>query len=292
MSLNGIDISRYQGEPDFSKVKDAVDFVIMRAGYGRYASQIDESFERNYSQCKKYGIPCGAYWFSYAKSANEAKQEASAFLAAVKDKKFEYPIYYDIEGDSLINKSTVSAMCSAFCTELEDAGYFAGIYISRSPAQQYLTDEVRDKYALWIAEYNSQLNWSGPVGMWQYSSTGRINGISGNVDLNTAYTDYPQIITIGGFNGYDKPDDENAKILDSSGFKQGDKSLGVLAYKQMLIIAKKQKIITQSVDDNSSFGEGTLKATNRLLADLGYRQNGIAGNNLIKKLRKLISDKI
>lgn len=66
MTKKGIDISRYQGKPDFAKLKNEVDFVILQAGFGRYAYQKDAEFERNYSECKKYGIPVGAYWFSYA----------------------------------------------------------------------------------------------------------------------------------------------------------------------------------------------------------------------------------
>ena len=98
----GIDISYCQGLPDFAKVRSAVDFVIMQIGYGRYAGQIDKTFERNYSECKKHGIPCGGYWFSYATTADEARQEAKCCIAAIKGKQFEYPIYFDVEGKSLV----------------------------------------------------------------------------------------------------------------------------------------------------------------------------------------------
>ena len=114
----GIDISHYQGSPDFAKVRGAVDFVIMQIGYGRYAGQIDKTFARNYSECKKHGIPCGGYWFSYATTADEARQEAKCCIAAIKGKQFEYPIYFDVEGKSLGGKTGVSAMCKSFCEEL------------------------------------------------------------------------------------------------------------------------------------------------------------------------------
>lgn len=278
----GIDISYCQGQPDFAKLAKSVDFVIMQAGYGRYSSQKDTTFERNYSQCKKYGIPCGVYWFSYAKSAAEAKLEAAACLEVIRGKQFEYPIYFDVEGKSLINRTAVSAMCEAFCGALEKAGYFAGIYMSRSPAQTMLTSEAANKYALWLAEYGSKLNWSGKVGMWQNSSTGKVSGVSGSVDTDICYVDYPEIIKETGKNGYAKPN--ASKVLDSTGMKRGDKSLGVLAYKQLLIIAKAKGYISTAVKNDSGFGAGTEKATNELLKRFGFMENGIAGDELVRRL--------
>lgn len=287
MKRKGTDISAYQGQPDFSKVKTQADFVIIRAGYGRYSSQKDKCFERNYSECKKHGIPCGAYWFSYSVTAADAKKEAKACLEAIKGKQFEYPIYYDIEGGSLTDKATVSAMCREFCGELEKNGYFAGIYMSRIPAQNYLTEDVKKRYALWLAEYGGALKWQGLPGMWQYSSTGRINGIAGNVDLDECYEDYPGIIRSAGLNGFSGPE-----VLDSSGMKRGDDSAGVYAYKSLLRTAALTGVVSVSVDSNGIFGEGTEKATNALLKKWGYRQNGIAGEKLIKRLYEETAERI
>ena len=293
VKLKGIDVSHYQGNIDYSKLKGKVDFVIMQIGYGRYANQVDSTFERNYQQCKKYGIPCGGYWFSYATTADEAKKEAQACLQVIKGKQFEYPIYFDVEGKSLVGRTGVSAMCKTFCNALEDAGYFAGIYISRSPAQTMLTSDVASRYALWLAEYGSKLNYSKSYGMWQYSSTGRYDGISGNVDCNYCYVDYPAKIKSGGFNGYTKSTSStSAKVLDSSGYKVGDKTIGVLSYKSLLITAKKLGIINQGVDNNQIYGEGTQKATNELLKKYGYSQTGIAGEKLIKLLQDDIKKNI
>jgi GH25 family lysozyme M1 (1,4-beta-N-acetylmuramidase) len=101
-------------------------------------------------------------------------------------------------------------MVRAFCGELEKAGYFAGLYMSRSPFNSYMEDDIRMKYALWLAEYGSQLNYSGSVGMWQKSSTGRISGISGNVDMNECYINYPERIQSAGLNGF-----SNCQITDA-----------------------------------------------------------------------------
>lgn len=270
----GIDISHFQGNPDFAKVKTAVDFVIMQAGYGKYSSQKDKCFESNYAGCKKHGIPCGVYWFSYATTVADAKLEAKACLEAIKGKIFEYPIYFDVEGKSLVGRTGVTAMCDAFCSEIEKAGYFAGIYISRSPAQTMLDTAVAKKYALWLAEYGSKCNYAGSYGMWQYSSSGRVPGITDNVDMDYSYVDYPAKIIAQGLNGFPKP----VKVLDKSGFKKGNKTLGVLALKQMLMK------LGYKLDNNNGFGSGTEKAVNDLLKKWGYKQTGIAGTNFIKKL--------
>ncbi|MBP3272623.1 MAG: glycoside hydrolase family 25 protein [Ruminococcus sp.] len=293
--FKGIDISHFQGQPDFAKVKTLADFVIMQAGYGRYSSQKDKTFERNYSECKKHGIPCGVYWFSYATTAEDARKEAQACLQVIKGKQFEYPIYFDVEGKSLVGRAGVSAMCKVFCGELEKAGYFAGIYISRSPAQIMLDDECRKKYALWLAEYASKLNWSGAVGMWQNSSTGRVSGISGNVDMDECYEDYPALIKQAGLNGFKaqaQMKEPETKILDKSGFKQGEQSLGIYNLKLMLGFAYQLGLTKVKLDPNGIFGKGTLNAVNGLLNSWGYEQNGIAGEKFAERLNKEILKKL
>ncbi len=200
---HGIDVSYAQGSIDFKKLKGKTDFVIIRAGYGRLASQKDIRFERNYKGCKAAGIPCGAYWFSYADSTTDARREARAFLKVIKGKKFEYPVWYDVEGQALSGgKAFVSSKCKAFCEEMEKAGYFVGIYSSSYPLQTFFTKEVRTRYAVWAAQYGETLDYPGPVGMWQNSSTGRKSGITGNVDTDICYEDYPEIIRHAHLNGY------------------------------------------------------------------------------------------
>ena len=284
----GIDISRWQGNPDFSQVRNNVDYVIIQAGYGKYSSQKDASFTYNIANCKKNDIPVGIYWYSYAKSVADAHAEAKACLEVIRGYKLEYPVYIDLEENlGALGRTLVSNIATAFCEDLEDAGYYAGIYISRAPAQSYLTDEVAKRYALWLAEYNTQLNWSGPVGMWQYSSKGRISGINGDVDMNYCYEDYPKLIKSAGLNGYPKP---NPNILDTEGFKKGNKDNGVLALKQLLIIAHNLGVIAQKVDNNNSFGDGTEKAVNEYLKSIGKIQNGIVGENFIKSIGNKIKE--
>ena len=205
--MRGIDVSEWQGNIDFAKVKKSgIDFVIIRAGYGKDASQKDKCFEHNYKNAKAAGLHIGAYWYSYADSSEDALKEAKTFLSAVKGKQFDFPLYFDLEEQKQFSKGRnfCDSLVKAFCGELEKSGYFAGLYISRSPLQCYISESVAKRYALWIAEYGSKCRYSGTYGIWQSSSTGRVSGISGNVDLDTAYTDYPSVIRKGGFNGYSK----------------------------------------------------------------------------------------
>lgn len=210
--LKGIDVSKWQGHIDFNAVKrSGVDFVIIQAGYGISALQKDPFFEVNYTRAKAAGLKVGAYWFSYAKTPDEALKEARACAAVIANKRFDFPIYYDLETDAksgyfpfTTGKENCSNMVTAFCTELEKLGYFAGLYMSRSPLQTHITKKVAERFALWLAEYGSKLNYSGKYGIWQKSSTGRVVGVIGNVDIDEAVIDYSKIIIDGGFNGYPK----------------------------------------------------------------------------------------
>lgn len=197
--MNGIDVSKHNGTIDWNAVKASgnVDFAILRAGLGKFASQKDVNFEANYSGAKSAGIPVGAYWYCYAKTVDEARQEAKACLECIKGKKFDFPIYYDIEEQSTFSTgiNNVSAIADAFCEVLEDAGYFVGIYAAKSHLENYFTDAVKKRYTVWVAHVGvNQTNYTGAYGMWQYSWNGRIPGISQQVDLDKCYVDFPSII--------------------------------------------------------------------------------------------------
>ena len=214
----GIDVSYAQGVIDWEKVKASglVDFVILRAGYGRETTQVDTQFERNYAACKCLGIPCGAYWFSYAMSADEAKREAQVFLQTIKGKSFEYPVYMDLENEKqfALGKAACSAIVDAFLNTLEQAGYFAGLYCSTYYLDNYLSDSIKSRYTVWCAQYASKCTYQNPYGIWQYNVAGStehdiigqksIPGIVGECDMDYCYTDYPSIIKAAGLNGFTK----------------------------------------------------------------------------------------
>lgn len=205
----GIDVSKWQASINWPTVKSSgkVDFVIMKAGYGNQATQKDPRFEENYNGCKVNNIPCGCYWYSYAMSVAEAEREADACLKAISGKQFEYPIYLDIEEAKQfrLGRQVVSNMVNAFCKKLEAAGYFVGVYSSKSHFDSYMNDDVKKKYTIWVAHYGvSKTTYSGPYDIWQKSDKGKIPGINGYVDLDECYRDFPTLIKSIGMNGYPK----------------------------------------------------------------------------------------
>ena len=212
--LKGIDISKHNGSIDWQKVRNSgsVDFAVLRAGYGKLISQKDQQFERNYAECQKYGIPCGTYWYSYANSVSEIQTEARVFLEAIKGKQFEYPVYLDFEEESQfkLGKATCTAMAEAFLDIIEKAGYYAGLYCSTYYLSNYFDDTVRDRYTVWLAHVNvAKPTYTKPYDIWQYSWTGKVDGITGNsgkVDMNYCYKDFPSVIKNAGLNGFTKPE--------------------------------------------------------------------------------------
>lgn len=208
---NGIDISRHQGVIDWKlvKISNAVDFAIIRAGYGKSASQKDTMFERNYAGCRENNIPVGAYWYSYAASVEDAKKEAEVCISVLNGRKFEYPVYFDIEEQSQFKKG--KAFCSdivrVFLETIENAGYIGGIYASKSPLETYIDASLREKYTVWVAHYTTKTTYKGHD-MWQKSASGKVAGISGYVDMDECYRDFT------AENSTDKPTDTDAKTIE------------------------------------------------------------------------------
>jgi GH25 family lysozyme M1 (1,4-beta-N-acetylmuramidase) len=201
----GIDVSYAQGVIDWDAVKASgqVDFAILRAGYGKEYSQIDDQFERNYAACKRLGIPVGVYWYSYATTAAEAEQEAKVCLQTIQGKQFEYPVAFDIEETRCFQQA--DTLCAAFCGALEKTGYYTAIYTFKSALEQYFDSDTKSRYDVFLSHVGvSKTDYAGAYGLWQYSWTGCIPGISSDVDLDYAYKNYPAIIKQAGLNGFAK----------------------------------------------------------------------------------------
>lgn len=209
----GIDVSSHQGKIDWSKVKaSGVQFAILRAGYGKISTQKDSCFESNYAGAKAAGIPVGAYWYSYAKTPEDARLEADLFLETLKGKKLEYPVFMDVEEQTqfALGKSKVSEIIETFLMRVEKAGYWVGLYMSASPLKQYVADAIKQRYAIWVANYGvSKPSYNGSYGIWQYSASGKVDGITGDVDLDNGYVDYPEKIKEKGLNGFGGVPPEN-----------------------------------------------------------------------------------
>lgn len=196
----GIDVSKWQGEIDWDKVKnDGIDFAIIRCGYRGSATGSlveDPYFEQNIKGAAAAGIKVGVYFFSQAVNEVEAVEEASAAVRLIKDYELQYPVFIDTESaggdgraDSLDVK-TRTAVCEAFCSTIENAGYEAGVYASRNWYNKNLETASLEPYIIWLAEYRSVPLYQGYYHMWQYTSKGKVDGIDGKVDMNISYLGY------------------------------------------------------------------------------------------------------
>lgn len=214
----GIDISKYQAGIDLNNIKNnGYDFVIIRAGYTGWgdgeSKAIDPSFEDSYSRAKSAGLGVGAYYFTIATSYKEGVDEANwLYNNCLKGKQFDYPIYIDVEDDTggkqylrKAGKDATTQGIKGFCETMEKLGYYVGIYASDISGFKDMMniDELKD-YDKWVARYGKKPEYVTEYGMWQTTSSGKVNGYNGNLDLNEAYKDYPGIIKSNGLNGYSK----------------------------------------------------------------------------------------
>lgn len=199
----GIDVSSYQGKIDWSKVKPYIDFAIIRCGWGNdFQRQDDVYFERNAKYCKELNIPFGVYLFSYATNIDEARSEVRHTLRLIKDKKLEYPVFLDVETKQqmALPKEELVDIVKYYCKEIEDAGYYVGIYSSLNRFRDNLNSKELDAYDKWVAEWNDKLTYHKNAGMWQNTSYEEIPGIKSRVDSDIALIDYPRIIRNANLN--------------------------------------------------------------------------------------------
>lgn len=197
----GIDVSKWNGSIDWAKVKaTGIDFVILRAGYGR--GGVDERFTEYVKGCRDNGIRFGVYWYAYSWDAESAKREAEN---GITPQSIDFPVYYDLENEKdgqpagvddsnqyryITGAENFAAIAKAYCDVIKAAGYTPGYYSNLNWNRNYLTDPYFDTIDRWYAQYNSVPTFDKPFSMWQHTSTGTVDGISGNVDLNYSYGDF------------------------------------------------------------------------------------------------------
>ena len=191
----GIDVSYHNGTIDWKRVKQSeVEYAIIRCGYGTNdKSQDDKKWEENVKGCTDNNIPYGVYLYSYADTVEKASSEADHAIRLLQGKKFKYPVYYDLEEDAIrkkLSKTEIANIAKTFCNKLSAKGYTVGIYANKDWFTNYLTDSCFNNWTKWVAQYNTVCNYQGKYDMWQCSSTGRVPGISGNVDLNYSYSPF------------------------------------------------------------------------------------------------------
>ena len=201
-----IDVSHWQGYIDFNSVRaSGIEGVIIKAGGSDAGFYKDSKFETNYVNAKNAGLHVGCYYFVGAGciSAIDGEADARRFYNMIVGKQFDLPVYMDFEAPSSRTQNGNTASVIAFCDYLEKKKCFTGVYASDiSGFKERLKLEPLKRFTLWVARYGSQPQYATCWDIWQYTSTGHVNGISGNVDMNECRRDFPSIIKSGGFNGY------------------------------------------------------------------------------------------
>ena len=201
ISTTGVDVSEFQGDIDWTQVKQAgIDFAFIRIGYRTYGDGIvtyDNAFQRNIEGAQAAGIKVGAYFFSQATTVDEAVDEADAVIDALAPYDITYPVVYDWElvyHDNArtddVSVESLADCCVAFCERVKDSGYIPMIYQNTGTAMHKLDlPRVKD-YDFWLAEYAEKPSFYYDFKIWQYSNTGRIPGVEGDVDLNICFRPY------------------------------------------------------------------------------------------------------
>lgn len=207
--MKGIDVSVHQGNINWDAVKaSGIEFAIIRISYGQ--SSVDSKAIRNIEECIRVGMPFGVYVYSYALNVNNAINEANLVIKTLSPykNKVRFPVIIDMEDadhykskQGMPSNDTLVAICEKECLMFEEAGYYAAIYASKSWFDTKLNSSRLNRFDKWMAWWYSQASSKfdhNVYGLWQYTSSGKVNGISGNVDMNEAFKDYPSII--GGGN--------------------------------------------------------------------------------------------
>lgn len=205
------DVSRYQGDIDWVKAKaDGLDGAILKTVSTNYTEfgglYIDPYFERNYAECKRLGIPVGVYYYTYAQDQNYADKELALFKQAISGKTFELPLVVDVE-DNLLKPLSANALTDLVeyaLKTIESWGCYAMVYTYLNYQNTELNMARLAKYDLWLAAYRDNRPTYPAHNIWQYTSSGKLAGVNGNVDLNHCYVDYPTTIKNAGLNGFVK----------------------------------------------------------------------------------------
>ena len=290
MSKKGIDVSEFQGKIDWEKVKnDGIEFAILRCGYGMdFSNQDDVEYERNANECERLGIPYGVYLMSYANTVEKARSEAKHVLRLIEGRKISLGVWHDIEDNGTsgaINKETLTNIINTFCNTIKNAGHRVGVYASLNWLENKIERIIRDNYDIWVAQYYSKCEYEGKYIMWQHTSSGKVNGISTNVDMNILYEDLP-VINNNDNNNSKTNNSEIVKSLQKALNKDYNCGLDV----DGIIGPLTTKAVNNNMVRNFTVGEFAKWVQERLIAK-GYSLNnfgvdGRYGNESEKKVKE------
>lgn len=293
----GIDISTWQRNYPYEKAtKEGVKFAILRAGCSRTK---DNMFETHYKNARKQGWGIGAYWYTYATTVSEAKLEIKAFLKAIKGKKFEYPIYLDIEDASIrkAGKTTLNNIVKEYANAIQEAGYYFGVYTNVDWYRNKISGAtLNKKYDWWIASWTSTKPTGIDAGLWQFGGSSneirspKIGGIT--TDQDYAYKNYPLLMKQLGKNGYKKTEPTPTPLPKKtySGtfpklplrryFKEGDKGIQVAHLQEFLNWAINSKLVIDGI-----IGPKTISAVKSFQKKVGIKEDGLFGKDSLKKAK-------
>ena len=290
MSKKGIDVSEFQGKIDWEKVKNSgVEFAILRCGYGMdFSNQDDVEYERNANECERLGIPYGVYLMSYANTVEKARSEAKHVLRLIEGRKISLGVWYDIEDNrtsGAINKETLTNIINTFCNTIKNAGNRVGVYANLNWLENKIEKTIKDNYDIWVAQYYSKCEYEGKYIMWQHTSSGKVNGISTNVDMNILYEDLP-VINNNDNNNSKTNNSEIVKSLQKALNKDYNCGLDV----DGIIGPLTTKAVNNNMVRNFTVGEFAKWVQERLIAK-GYSLNefgvdGRYGNESEKKVKE------
>ena len=193
--LKGIDVSEFQGTIDWAKVKnDGVEFAILKLGniYDTDANYKDSKFDTNYKNARANGIKVGAYIYNYCNTVDNLKKGLDWAFEKLAGKELDLPLYLDME-DKTIAVETVDSLtkqCNEFAKLVKEKGYRVGVYANVNWLKNELNPSKFDKnLSVWVAQYYKECQYEGKYDIWQYTSSGKVSGVSGNCDMNYLYNE-------------------------------------------------------------------------------------------------------
>ena len=299
--LKGIDVSSHNGNIDWGKVKLQIDFAIIRLGYGDNVERQDDSyFIKNVNGCINNNIPFGVYIYSYAlnlggsESIQSEVDHTKKMLSKISKKPF--CVYIDMEDDSTIKlgKTMLTNFALEFCKQIKNAGYKAGVYANENWFRNYLQVSTIASfgYSIWCAKYSeNKPNITSNYDIWQYSSTGRINGINGNVDMNYMYNNI-----IGNQSTSEKTIDELAREVIAGKYGNGEARKKALGDKYNQVQERVNQLLKQpkkSVEEIAKeviagkWGNGNDRKTRLINAGYNYNEVQNKVNSLLNSNNKV-----
>ena len=261
MAIKGIDVSEFQGNIDWDKVKaDGIKFAILKLGniYDYDTNYKDSKFDTNYKEAKKRGIKIGAYIYNYCNTVDTLKKGLEWAIGKLDGRKLDLPLYLDMEDKDIQGetKASLTEQCNEFAKYVESKGYRAGVYANVNWLKNELNPNDFDKdISVWVAQYYKECQYTGKYDIWQYASNGKVSGISGTCDMNYLY---------------------NEDIIKESGSTENTDKKSVDELAQEVIDGK--------------WGDG--EARKKKLEDAGYNYNAVQNrvNEMLAKPKKSIAE--